>query len=245
MKRTAIALLTVAPLLTIIPLRAEQPSEWRFALSPLAGTDRNELRRPTGRTGTIALSDSGPMYGLFALAVHPNWALSNFFFLADVNQTDVLGNLFFANHYTNPDQPLGWNVGAGHLYHEIRTARGDITVQVPMVKTGPVFRAPALRLTINPYIGHAWERTDVPRVAATEEVAHLFGVTLNWRWRMWEAGVNYYYQQSRETREGSHVARARLIGMFNRRWGLCARVDYAEHRTTDDFSVLAGPIVLF
>lgn len=227
------------------PSAAKTPPAWRFVVSPMAGADRNVLRRPMGRAGTVTLRDTGPMYGLFALGLHRNWAFSNFLFFADVNETDVWGNLFFANYYTNPRAPVAWNVGAGHLYHGIQTAGGDITVQAPMVKTGPVFRVPALNLSLNPYIGQGWERTEVPRGGATEERTILYGLTLNWRWRMLEVGVNYYYQQNRESDAGYHVARARLIGMINRRWGLTARVDYAEHRTTDDFSILAGPVVMF
>jgi len=251
MNTRTVALLMLAVLLAAPRPRAdeppakEHPPAWRFALSPLAGADRNDLRRPMGRAGTVTLSDTGPMYGLFALGLHRNWALSNFLFFADVNDTDVWGNLFFANYYSNAGESVGWNLGAGHLYHGIRTARGDIVVQAPMVKTGPVLRAPALNLTLNPYIGYSWERTEAPRADATEDGAYLYGLTLNWRWRMLEAGVNYYLQDSRDTDEQFHVLRARLIGMVNRRWGLCARVDYAEHRATDDFSILAGPIVLF
>jgi len=62
---------------------------------------------------------------------------------------------------------------------------------------------------------------------------------------MLEMGVNYYHQDSRDRAAGDHVLRARLIGMITRRWGLAARVDYAEHRTTDDLSVLAGPALIF
>ncbi len=246
-----IALLTLTALLSAPLARAdeppakEDPPAWCFVLSPLAGTDRNDLRRPMGRAGTLTLRDRGPMYGLFAIGIHRNWVLSNFLFFADVNETDVWGNLFFANYYTNAGEPVGWNLGAGHLYHGITTSRGDITVQAPMVKTGPVFRVSALKLTLNPYIGYAWERTEAPRAGATEDGAYLYGLTLNWRWRMLEAGLNFYRQDNRDTNESYNVVRARLIGMINRRWGLCARADYAEHQTTDDFSVLAGPVVMF
>lgn len=48
------ALLTVALLMAAPRVRAddpptnENPPAWRFALSPVAGVDRNELRRPAG-----------------------------------------------------------------------------------------------------------------------------------------------------------------------------------------------------
>ncbi|MDZ4197702.1 MAG: hypothetical protein U1E27_00290 [Kiritimatiellia bacterium] len=252
MNRKTIILLTLAALCAAPRIRAEDPTAtenaqpaWRIALSPMAGVDRNDLRRPAGPAGTVTMRDTGPMYGLFGIGIHKNWVFSNFLFFADVNDTDVWGNLFFANYYSAPRSGVAWNFGAGHLYHGINTAHGDITVQVPMVKTGPFFRLPSLNLTMNPYIGYGWERTDTPRGGASEDGTTLYGLTLNWRWRMLEAGVNYYYMDNRDTGEGYHVIRARVIGMLNPRWGLTGRVDYAEHSTTDDFSILAGPVLLF
>jgi hypothetical protein len=73
----------------------------------------------------------------------------------------------------------------------------------------------------------------------------LYGLTLGWRWRMFEAGINYYYQDSLELEDNFNVLRARLIGMVTRDWGLSARVDYSEHSTSKDRSFLVGPVFLF
>lgn len=218
-------------------------SGWRVTLSPLAGADRNrmEMHTPAGRE---TRTDWGLEYGLYAMASHPNWVVNNFLFFANVNRSDVWGNLFFANYYSAAGAPVAWNAGAGYLYHGIDTERGEIRVNAPMVKAGPYFRVSALRLTLNPYVGYVWERVDTPRGDADND-SPLYGVTLGWRWRMLHAGVNYYYQDSRSPRKGCHVIRARMTAMRNMRWGLHGRVDYMEHQTTDDLSFLVGPIIVF
>lgn len=220
-----------------------RPAGWRFAVSPMAGYDRNEVypRHPGGES----MTDTGWMGGLYALAFHPQWAVNNFLFFSDVNDSDVWGNLFFANYYATPKVPVTWNAGVGHLYHGIETARSDVTVQMPLVKAGPVFRVGALRLMLNPYLGYGWERTSVSPGGSETEGSVLYGLTLNWRWRMLEVGVNYYYQDPEDGDEGYNVVRARLVGMFSEQWGLAARVDYQEHRGSDDLFVLAGPVWLF
>lgn len=216
---------------------------WRFIVSPLAGVDRNEMtvrQRDTQET----MTDTGPMYGLFAMAVHPNWVINNFLFYADVNNTDVWGNLLFANYYADAKAALTWNVGAGYLYHEIRPDRGKIKVEVPMVKAGPVFRVQPLRLSINPYMGYAWEQVSTPG-GDQDNDSILYGLTLGWHWRMLQAGVNYYYQDSRDLDENFHTLRARLVALVSPHWGILGRIDYMEHPTTDDLSFLAGPVFVF
>lgn len=73
----------------------------------------------------------------------------------------------------------------------------------------------------------------------------LFALTMGYRWRMLEAGVNYYYQDSQDLEEDFQVVRARFNCFFSRTWGLAARFDYAEHQITDDKSVLLGPVWVF
>ena len=239
------ALLVAMTTLCVIAEEApvDAPKQWRFVVSPLFGADRNELTRVTPM-GTSELTDTGPEYGLFAMAIHPNWVINNFLFFADVNDCDVWGNLFFANYYANSEATVTWNAGAGYLYHEIKPEHGEITVEVPMVKAGPVFRVKALRLSLNPYIGYGWESVDTPG-GVQDNDSVLYGLTVGWRWRMLEAGVNYYYQDSQELDEDFNVFRARVIGMVTPRWGVGARVDYMEHSTSKDFSFLAGPVFMW
>lgn len=247
MKKLWMFVALLAAVSAVCALAEEVPVEaskgWRFIASPMVGMDRNELNRVTPM-GSDTLTDTGPEYGLYLMAIHPNWVINDFLFFADVNDCDVWGNLFFANFYADPKAALTWNVGAGHLYHEIKPEHGQITVEVPMVKAGPVFRVKALHLSLNPYLGYGWERVDSPGGEQKNDSV-LYGLTVGWRWRMLEVGVNYYYQDSQELDEDFDVLRARVIGMVNENWGIGARVDYMEHSTSKDVSFLAGPVFMW
>ncbi|HOW96651.1 MAG TPA: hypothetical protein P5567_01840 [Kiritimatiellia bacterium] len=218
---------------------------WRWMVSPMAGADRNELKMRTPM-GPVTVTDNGPEYGLVVMALHPNVVVNNFFFYSDVNDCDVWGDLFFANYYADAKSAVTWNAGVGYLWHEIKPEGAEIKVNVPMIKAGPVFRVKAWHLFLNPYLGYGWERVDSPG-GEQDNDSFLYGLTAAWRWRMLEAGVNYYYQDSQDLDpdEDFNVLRARLIAMVNRTWGVSARVDYMEHSTSDDFSGLIGPVWMF
>lgn len=215
-----------------------------LTISPLFGWNRNEMTvrgpGPVVRTET----DTAPEYGLFLLLVHKKLVLTNFTFFTDVNETDVFGNFAFANLYGDRRAPLTWNVGAGHLYHTIKPPNEDITVNVPMVKAGPFLRVPGCNLTVNPYVGYAWERVETQR-ADVDNDSYLYGLTIGWRWRMLAATAKYYYQDSLQTDEDYETVRARAHCMFNDHWGAVLRFDYMEHVTSDDTSVLFGPVYVF
>lgn len=215
-----------------------------FMVSPLFGWDRNELkvRGPRGQVTTE--TDTAPEYGLFFLLVHRNLVLTDFLFYTDVNDTDVSGNFAFANWYGDRRARLSWNVGAGHLYHKIEPANEDITVNVPMVKAGPLFNIPEWNLSVNPYVGYAWERVDTQH-GDQDNNSYLYGITVGWRWRMVAATVKYYYQDSQEADEDYQTVRARAHCMFNEHWGAVVRFDYMEHLTSDDTSVLVGAMYVF
>ncbi|MBU1692759.1 MAG: hypothetical protein KJ726_03445 [Verrucomicrobia bacterium] len=223
----------------------ETPAGWRLVVSPLVGADRNEMDVRRGEWRSLE-TDTGPEYGLFVMALHPNVVINNFLFYANVNDCDVWGDLLFVNYYANAKAALTWNAGAGYLYHEIKPKGSKITVKVPMVKAGPVFRLKALHLSLNPYLGYGWERVETPG-GEQDNDSFLYGLTVGWRWRMLEAGINYYYQDSQGLKpdEDFNVLRARLIGMISRQWGLGARVDVMEHSTSKDLSFLAGPVFMF
>lgn len=213
-------------------------------VSPLFGWNRNEAVVRGERGQTMTETETAPEYGLFLLIVHKNLVFTDFAFFTDVNDTDVFGNLAFANWYGDRGARVSWNMGAGHLYHKIEPENEDITVHVPMVKAGPFFNIPALRLSINPYVGYAWERIDTQR-ADLDNDSYLYGITAGWRWRMLAATLKYYYQDSRESDEDYHTVRARAHCMFNEHWGAVVRFDYMEHVTSDDTSVLFGPVYVF
>jgi hypothetical protein len=218
--------------------------ESRIMISPLVGVDQNKMTVRGARGAVMSETDSAAEYGLFLLLMHKNLVLTDFVFWTDVNDTDVFGNFAFANLYGDRTQWLTWNVGAGHLYHRIKPENEDITVNVPMLKAGPVFSAPQWGLTVNPYAGYAWERIETTR-ADVDNDSYLYGITVGWRWRMVGATVKYYYQDSQETDDDYQTVRARLHTSFNRNWGAVIRFDYMEHSTSDDTSVLLGPVYMF
>jgi hypothetical protein len=215
-----------------------------ITVSPLFGLDRNEMSTRGERGQVTTETDTAPEYGLFFLVVHKNLVLTDFAFFTDVNDTDVFGNFAFANLYGDRKARVSWNVGAGHLYHKIEPENEDITVNVPMVKAGPLFNIPEWHLTVNPYVGYAWERVETQR-ADVENDSYLYGITVGWRWRMLAATAKYYYQDSQESDDDYQTIRARAHCMFNDHWGAVIRFDYMEHVTSDDTSVLVGPVYVF
>jgi len=213
-------------------------------ISPLFGWDRNKTNVRGERGQVIEKTDTAPEYGLFFLLVYKNLVFTNFSFFTDVNDTDVFGNLAFANLYGSRKAWISWNIGAGYLYHRIKPKNEDITVNVPMVKAGPLFNITEWHLSVNPYIGYAWERVDTQR-ANMDNDSYLYGITVGWRWRMLAATVKYYYQDSQEADDDYQTVRARAHCMFDAHWGAVVRFDYMEHSTSDDTSILFGPVYVF
>lgn len=249
------ALVLAGVLLPVAPARAAEadiedegivghPQGVRWVVSPLIGWNRNELET-RGRGGvTSTETDTAPMYGFYAMAAHPRFVINNFVFYSDVNDADVWGNLAFANYYHDPDAAVTWNAGVGYLYHEIQPEGVEITVKVPMLKAGPYFRVRKLNMTLNPYVGYSWESVDTTH-GDSDNDAVLYGITAGWRWRMLGATVNYYYQDSQDLDENYQTLRGRFHVGFTRNWGGLVRVDYMEHQTTKDTSILFGPVYTF
>jgi hypothetical protein len=258
--RGAIRLAAAAVLLAVGPVPAAEDSAPGAAfsaadrpgsdaalglISPMFGYNRDVLKQRdlTGQIRTA--TKTAPEYGLFAMAAHPRVVVNDFLFFTEAaGDTDVAGNFFHVNLYGDPEAAVTWNVGAGHLYHKIDPPNEDIEVNVPLVKAGPLLRARRWGLALNPYLGYAWERVDT-RHADVDNDSMLYGVTLDWRWRMLSLNVKYYYQDSRDTDEGYNTVHARFGVGAGRRWGAVARLDYMEHVTTDDTSVLIGPVFVF
>lgn len=213
-------------------------------VSPLFGWDRNELSMRGERGAIVKQTDTAPMVGLFGMVMHRNLVLTDYLFYSDVNDTDVWGNLAYLNWYGSRTARLSWNAGAGHLYHKIKPAEEEITVTVPMLKTGPMINIPEWHLSINPYVGYAWERIETRR-ADVDNDSYLYGINIGWRWRMLGATIQYYYQDSREAEDDYQTLRARAHAMVNPHWGVTVRLDYMEHATSDDTSVQFGPVYVF
>ncbi len=216
-----------------------------WLVSPLVGFNRDELKQ-RDRTGQIQTeSKTAPEYGLFALVAHPRFVVNDFLFFTEAaRDTGVMGNFFHANLYGDPAAMVTWNIGAGHLYHKIKPPGEDIEVSVPLAKLGPVFRIQSWGLALNPYLGYAWERIDT-RHGDMDNDSYLYGITLDWRWRMVNFNAKYYYQDSQEQDQNFHNVHLRLTTGITRHWGAALRLDYMEHTTTDDTSVLFGPVYVF
>ncbi|OPZ25848.1 MAG: hypothetical protein BWZ02_02275 [Lentisphaerae bacterium ADurb.BinA184] len=217
-----------------------------WLVSPLAGWDRNqvEVRSGPGGRQVSTETDTVPIYGLFAMVAHPRFVVNDFLFYAEPNDSDVLGNLLYLNVYGDPEAACTWNLGAGHMYHKIEPANEEIQIHVPMVKAGALVRIKPWGVTLNPYLGYAWERTDTLR-SRVDNDSLLYGLTVDWRWRMLNLNVKYYYQDSLEDCDDTHTVRARFVVAFNRHWGAVARFDYMEHATGDDTSIMFGPVCVF
>ena len=57
--------------------------------------------------------------------------------------------------------------------------------------------------------------------------------------------VKYYYQDSQESDDSFNNWHVRLTSGITRHWGVAIRFDSMEHSTTDDTSLLAGPVYVF
>lgn len=214
-------------------------------ISPLFGYNRDELKTRDQMGQEQTLTETAPEYGLFGLVAHPRFAINDFLFFTEAAQdTDVVGNFFHANLYGDPEAAVTWNLGGGHLYHKIEPTGEDITVSVPMAKAGLLLRIKPWRLTFNPYVGYAWERIDTLH-GDTDNDSYLYGLTVDWRWRMLALNAKYYYQDSRELDDNFNNVHVRLTSGITRHWGAAIRFDYMEHATTDDTSLLAGPVYVF
>jgi hypothetical protein len=241
----------VALLLAMSPASAQDElppageSGLMYLISPLFGYNRDELKQRdrTGQTRTA--TETAPEVGLFAMVANPRFVVNNFLFFTEAaDDTEVMGNFFHVNLYGDPDEPVTWNAGAGHLYHKIDPQNEDIEVNVPLVKAGPMLRIKPWGLAFNPYIGYAWERIDTLH-GNTDNESYLYGLSVDWRWRMMGLNMKYYYQDSQELDDDFNNVHVRLTAGFTPHWGMALRFDYMEHATTDDTSVLLGPVFVF
>ncbi len=252
-------MIATAWLLSLAPAPAQEgapPAQGHgltWLVSPMIGYNRDTLKQ-RDRTGQIqSASKTAPEYGLFALVAHPRFVANDFLFFTEAaGKTDVMGNFFHVNLYGDPDATLTWNLGAGHLYHKIKLQDVDIAVSVPLAKAGPVLRYKPWGLTCNPYVGYAWERVDthvhVPpndQQIHTSNDSYLYGLTLDWQWRMLGLNVKYYYQDSQELDDSFNNLHVRLTTGLTTHWGAAIRFDYMEHSTTEDTSILLGPVYVF
>ena len=228
------------------PPSRHSDSDFLVLISPLAGYNRNVMTVRSGPRGQqfTKLTETAPIYGLFLLVGHPRFVVNDYFFYSRPNETEVLGNLLYLNVYGDPAATVTWNLGGGHFYHKIKPHNEDIEVRVPMLKAGPLIRIKPWGITLNPYLGYAWERIETSRANIRND-AFLYGLSFDWRWRMVNLNVKYYYQDSRDGSESYNAVRARFVVGLTRHWGVAMRYDYMEQMTADNSSLMIGPVYVF
>ncbi len=231
-------------------------------VSPLYGLDHNEVV-----INGVSHTDRGPMYGAFALWTNQRIAINNMLFFSDVNGTDIAGDVFFANYYHNPEASVTWNLGLGWVWHSIDS--GDVTMPVefpaqgppvmgtvdshinisaPLPKAGLLLRWPEKGVSLNPYL--AWTEENINFADQRFSLDHedrgmVYGITAKWNWRFLYSTLKYYYQTVDGSGDHYHVARVRNSVFLNHSFGFTTRLEYMEHSTSDDFSILFGPCILF
>ncbi|MGD9873130.1 MAG: hypothetical protein AB7T27_02560 [Kiritimatiellia bacterium] len=229
-----------------------------FIVSPLVGWNENTIK---DRMTSEDVTDGNWEYGLFSLYATPRFALNDTLFFTSANDAEVWGNLLFLNIYGDPDAVLTWNVGAGHLWHRIETdsreADLDVDVSAPMLKAGALVRIKPLNITLNPYLGYSWESSqtegtvqagplgEMPVDEEEDTESVLYGLTFKWHWRMAYLKLKYYLEDNQDLDRQFHVARGETVFMASKDVGFTVRVDYMEHTTSDDLSVLIGPAFVF
>ncbi len=216
-----------------------------WVVSPLVGNNHSKMNQ-RGRDGqATSVTKNAPEYGLFALAVHPRFAINNFLFFTEAgNDTDVMGNFFHANFYGDSQATATWNLGLGHLYHKIEPSAMDIRVNVMMAKIGPMLRHKSSGLEFNPYLGVARERVST-RFGSQNDDALLCGLSTDWRWRMINVNFKYYYQKSHRQRNSFNNFHLRFTTGITRNCGLALRFDHIEQSAVKNTSFLAGPVFVF
>lgn len=226
-----------------IPLAEEKDLMW--LVSPLAGSNRSKLiQRGPGGSANIR-SKTAPEYGLFALVAHPRFVINDFLFFTEAaNGTDVMGNFLHANFYGDQSKSITWNFGAGHLYHKIEPAHDDIDVNVLIARAGPVLSYKPWNLAINPYVGFAREHVSTVFGSANDNSV-LCGLSVDWRWRMFNLNCKYYYQDTRKQNNSFNNVHVRATGGITRKLGLALRFDHIEQSAVKNTSVLAGPVFVF
>lgn len=222
------------------------PQSGMILLAPLVGFDRNELTFQAGPPGTppVTTADTDWEYGFYSMYVSPRFVLNNVLFFAHANDADIWGDVAYANVYGDPQSAVTWNLGGGYLWHRISTDQMDIRITQPMVKVGALLRWPQMHATLNPFVGYAWQTISMPQGDENTKSV-LYGVAADWRWRMFYATAKYYLEDNRNNGRQYNVLR--VVGSLNlsRSTALMGRIEYMEHSTGTDTSVLLGPAFVF
>jgi hypothetical protein len=93
---------------------------------------------------------------------NPRLVTNDTHFNTDVNHSEVWGNIVTLNAYGDPVARATWHCGASYLWHDIDGHPVDIRVTEPIIKAGRLFNAPALHLSITPYLGYGWRKLKPP-----------------------------------------------------------------------------------
>jgi len=107
-----------------------------------------------------------------------------------------------------------------------------------------VVRIPDLHLSLNPYLAYTWEEIDIDEMQQDYNSV-LYGLTLNWRWKMIQTTLKYYLEDNLDLDEQFHTVRGRFIISLTQRLAIVVRAEYMEHSITKDTAVLVGPAFVF
>lgn len=216
-----------------------------FTLAALAGWDWNtfDTVNPLTRR-TTSRSDVGGEYALMATYATPRLNINDIFFYTDPNDSDVKGNILSAAVSGDPAARLTWAVGGSYTWHKVDMPSIAIRIDEPLLRAGPLFRFPAWHVSVNPYAGYARLAVDTSHGDDAWDTG-IYGVLGRWDWRMLHLAAQYYLQDNQARGEQYHVLRARLAVLLTPNWGFLLRGEHMKQYTTEDTSLLLGPVYRF
>jgi len=215
-----------------------------IAISPMAGWNRDTLSVPSREGSATQMRDGQPEYGLFAIYVTPRLAINNMAFYTDPNGGDVAGDVLSVTAYGRPESQVTWSAGGSYTWHEIGLPTGDLTIQIPLAKAGVMFRPSGWPLTINPYAGYGVEMVETAHGDADSDIL-LYGASFNAFLRRLHVNMKYYVIDDLDADRAYETASLRFIMPCFRHAGWLLWGQYMEQASTEDVSVLTGPVFLF
>lgn len=257
----------------VTPLGGMLNNKLNINLIKLSYIPMSQQYVPTG-VEKKTLSDNGPEFGVMFLVIGKNFTITEFPFYARANESDIFGNMLYINGFYPLTSIISVNAGMGLIWHEIRMdmknsinngrqiSKGSVNILVPIPKLGLKFKLPIKGCSINPYLGYMSERvgTDIDTEVLTSANKIVSKIDIETKYRSVLYGTNlyfdyhhflqlvvkFYYQDMLEDEDDDIItARARASMMFNKQWGIAARIEYMEHTVDKTLSFLIGPVYSF
>lgn len=211
-------------------------------IAPLGGAIRHELAA-MGRSP--ALTDWGPMTGLFFGYMRKNLSLIAFPYWADANGCYVYGavvhlDVFFTNNWWQPMVGFGGDVTK---IDDKNASMVDINVFAPWSKLGMRFNTPIKGFSVTPYLGYLFQLVDTKWSESTYNTM-LYGINLNYNRGPLMAALKYYYGYDFD---GRNIHSLKLQGgsLITKRIGFYAKIEYARQVVDEYLTFLAGPSIVF